>query len=220
MPDSSRIRRPLAVVLLLLFASAICVSQDDKKPEYGLLIDNTGSMRAQFDSVLQLSKSIVHQVSKHGPVSLFSFESALTRRDGRAKPTARIERTQDEELLNRAIENVYVQGGQTTLFDAIEMMAERLSKPGPEADKFVVLITDGEERASKTNQKEVIQKLKDLKIKVYAIGLVQDLEPDKRAKASDLLKLICRETGGRAVVVEPGNVKVQSVITDLALPIQ
>jgi len=66
----------------------------------------------------------------------------------------------------------------------------------------------------------VIQKLRDLKIKVYAIGLVQELGPVKRAKATDLLKLICRETGGRAVVVEPGMVNVQSVITDLALPIR
>lgn len=98
------------------------------------------------------------------------------------------------------------------------MIAERLSQGASDTEKSVVLITDGEERASAKNQKEVIQKLKDLKMKVYAIGLVQDLEPDKRTKATQLLKLICRETGGRAIVVEPGNVRVQSVITDLALP--
>jgi len=220
MPERSRVLRPFAVVLFLLFASVICVSQDDRKPKYGILVDNTGSMRAQFETVLQLSKAIVHQVHDHGAVSIFSFESAPTRQDFRAKPTARVEQTQDEELLNRTIDNVYVQGGQTTLFDAIEMMTERLSKQAPQAETFVVLITDGEERASTKNQKEVIQKLRDLKIKVYAIGLVQELEPVKRAKATDLLKLICRETGGRAVVVEPGMVNVQSVITDLALPIR
>lgn len=220
MPECSRILRPLAAVLFLLFSSVICVSQDDAKPKYGILIDNTGSMRAQFETVLQLSKHIVHQIHDHGPVSIFSFASAPTRTDFRAKPTARVEQTQDEELLNRTIDNVYVQGGQTTLFDAIEMMTERLSKQSPQAGTFVVLITDGEERASTKNQKEVIQKLKDLKIKVYAIGLVQELEPAKRAKATNLLKLICRETGGRAVVVEPGYINVQNVITDLALPIQ
>ena len=220
MPERARILRPFAVVLFLLSASLICVSQDNKKPEYGILVDNTGSMRAQFETVHQLSKGIVHQVHDHGPVSIFAFESAPTRRDPQAKPTASVEQTQDEELLNRTIDNVYVQGGQTTLFDAIEMMTERLSKQAPQADKFVVLITDGEERASTKGQKEVIQKLRDLKIKVYAIGLVQELEPAKRAKATDLLKLICRETGGRAVIVKPGYIDVQSVITDLALPIQ
>jgi uncharacterized protein with von Willebrand factor type A (vWA) domain len=219
MPERSGILRSFAVVLFLLFASVICVSQDDKKPTYGILIDNTGSMRNQFQTVVQLSKSIVHQVHDRGPVSIFSFASAPTRQDFRAKPTARVEQTQDEELLNRTIDDVYVQGGQTTLFDAIEMMIERLSDQAPVTDKFVVLITDGEERASTKNQKEVLQKLRDRKIKVYAIGLVQELPPVKRAKATDLLKLICRETGGRAVFA-PGNINVQSVITDLALPIR
>jgi len=220
MPARPGVLHLFATLALLVSASVAGTVQDKATPEYGILIDNTGSMRSQFGTVVQLSKSIVHQVHDHGPVSIFSFESEGIGRGSRAVPMLRSERSRDEELLNRTIEGVYVQAGQTTLLDAIGMIAEHLSQPVSDTEKSVVLITDGEERASAKNQKEVIQKLKDLKIKVYAIGLVQELEPDKRTKATNLLKLICRETGGRAVVVEPGNVKVQSVITDLALPIR
>ena len=218
MPARQGVLHLFAILVLLLSASPAGKAQGKASREYGILIDNTGSMRSQFETVVQLSKSIVHQIHDQAPVSIFSFESAAIGRGSRAVPRLRFERSRDEELLDRTIEGVYVQGGQTTLLDAIGMIADRLSEPSSDTEKSVVLITDGEERASTKSQKEVIQKLKDLKIKVYAIGLVQDLEPGKRTKATNLLQLICRETGGRAVVVEPGNVKVERVINDLALP--
>lgn len=218
MPARPGVLHLFATLALLVSASVAGTAQDKATPEYGILIDNTGSMRSQFGTVVQLSKSIVHLVHAHGPVSIFSFESEGIGRGSRAVPMLRFERSRDEGLLDRTIEGLYVQAGQTTLLDAIGMIAERLSQPASDTEKSVVLITDGEERASTTSQKELIQKLKDLKTKVYAIGLVQDLDPVERTKATNLLKLICSETGGRAVVVEPGNVKVESVITDLALP--
>jgi hypothetical protein len=204
--------------LLLLSLSALGSAQEKKKIAYGILLDDTGSMRSQFATVLEIGKGVVHQVHDHGPVSLFDFAS-----EGpgarRAIPTPRIEATQDEQLLNRTMNNLYVQGGQTTLLDAIEFIANSLDQESPDANKVIILITDGEERSSKINQKQLIQKLKEHKTSVFAIGLVQQLDRN-RSKAVDLLKLITKETGGRAVFPKSDRPNLQTLLAELAIPIQ
>jgi Mg-chelatase subunit ChlD len=124
----------------------------------------------------------------------------------KARPTVRVERSQDEKQLIQVIDSLYVQGGQTTLLDAIGFMAEKLHQDSGETDIVLVLITDGEERNSEVSQKTLIQKLKDLKIKVFAVGLIQELESERgfirqspRSRATDLLRSLAKETGGGAV---------------------
>ncbi len=194
----SKLSRTLPTFLVLLSVSALCSTQEKRKIAYGILLDDTGSMRSQLEMVEEIGKGVVHQVHDHGPVSLFDFESEGIGRASRAVPTPRIKGTQDEKLLNRTIENLYVQGGQTTLLDAIESVGDSLDQESPDANKVIVLITDGEDRSSKISQKQLIQKLKEHKTSVFAIGLVQQLDKT-RSKAVDLLKNITKETGGRIV---------------------
>ena len=205
-------------ILLLLSMSAIGAAQDNKKLEYGILVDSTGSMRSQFATVVTLAKGVVHQVHDHGPVSIFSFDSEGIGRGSRAVPASRIDRAQDENLLNRTIEGIYVQGGQTMLLDAIEFMAERLNREPPATARIIVLITDGEDRVSERSLKEVIQKLKETRTSVYAIGLVRELEGSKRTKATDLLKSITKETGGRAVFPKSDDPDSKDLLAELAIP--
>ena len=211
--------RLLSTVLLLLALCAVCGAQEKRKIVYGILLDDTGSMRSQFEMVEEIGKGVVHQVHDHGPVSLFDFASQGVGRASRAVPTPRIEATQDEQLLNRTINNLYVQGGQTTLLDAIEFIGDSLDQQSPDTNKVIILITDGEERSSKINQKQLIQKLKEHKTSVFAIGLVQQLDKS-RSKAVDLLKLITKETGGRVVFPKSDRQDLQSLLAELAIPIQ
>jgi len=211
--------RLVAGGLLMLSASIVCTAQENKKLEYAILIDSTGSMRSQFAEVVRLGKGVVHQVHDHGPVSIFNFRSEFGRTP-RAIPTLRIERSEDENALDRAIDGLYVEGGQTTLLDAVDAMAESLNQPPAAAAKMIIMITDGEDRVSEKNQKEVVAKLKENKISVYAIGLVKQLEGSKRGKASDFLKSLTKQTGGRVVFPESDNLDVQNLLTELALPIQ
>jgi len=210
--------RLFATVAILLTTSQVGAGQEKKKPAYAILIDSTGSMRSQFVTVFQLGREIAHQVHDRGPVSIFCFKRAPDRRDARAMVTAVVEQTQDERLLDKAFDEIYIQAGQTTLFDAIDLMADGLNKQASDSPKVIVMITDGEDRASKASAAQVIEKLKSLNIPVYVIGLVQELEPKQRQKATDLLRRISLETGGQAVIVEPGVVNVQRVIRELALP--
>src|SRR2546423_6362287 len=146
--------RLIAGSLLMLSTSIVCTAQENKKLEYAILIDSTGSMRSQFAEVLQLGKAVAHQVRDHGPVSIFCFRGEGIGRGSRAVVTPLIERSQDEDLIDRTIESIYIEGGQTTLLDAIEGMAERLNQPAAATDKIIILITDGEDRVSEKNRKE------------------------------------------------------------------
>src|SRR5204863_1072615 len=213
--------------LITLMSSSMCVmcAAQEKKIAYGILLDNTGSMRSQFKIVNELGKAIVHQVHDHGPVSLFDFHSAGTGRGAKAVATLRLEASQDEQLLNRTIDNFYVEGGQTTLLDAIEFIEQALNQSAPDTNKVIVLITDGEDRTSTTDQKKLIKQLKEQKIAVFAVGLVQQLDNDSglirvspRAKAIELLKSITKETGGRVVFPKSDQVQVEKALSELALP--
>src|SRR2546423_8087522 len=146
--------RLVGAVLLMLATSIVCTAQENKKLEYAILIDSTGSMRSQFAEVLRLGKGVAHQVHDHGPVSIFCFRGEGIGRGSRAVVTPLIERSQDEDLIDRTIESIYIEGGQTTLLDAVEGMAERLNQPAAATDKIIILITDGEDRVSEKNRKE------------------------------------------------------------------
>jgi hypothetical protein len=64
----------LSSALVLLCFSGLALAQTEKKVLYGVLIDNSGSLRSQFDRVVDLGSGVVRQVHKGGPISIFSFK--------------------------------------------------------------------------------------------------------------------------------------------------
>lgn len=202
-----------SIVLLILFSSGVVLAQNQKKVAYGILLDNTGSLRSQFDEVNRLGKSVVGQVYQKGPVSIFSF----TNRGNMRNPltVAGSEWSQDPDVIEGDIDDLYVLGGQTPLLDAIDSIAKELNaKVNSEKDAFanaaIILITDGEDRVSRIKEDDLIKELKKTGVKVFAIGLVSELDSSsgfinrsKKGKAEDLLKKITKETGGRAIF--PGS---------------
>src|ERR1041385_1335893 len=207
----------LRVAIIICSLCSLCAAQEKPKLTYGILVDSTGSMRAQFDTVLTIAKSLVGQIHEHGPVSIFDFHSdAVSRGNKNAQPKVRIEASQNKDLLLRTIDQIYIQGGQTTLLDAIELMRATLNKQSPDAAKVIILITDGEDRTSSTKRTQLVEDLTKDKIRVFAIGLVQDLENGK-TKAKNLLRTLSEGTGGRAIF--PKSIR-DLDLNALALPIQ
>jgi Mg-chelatase subunit ChlD len=198
---------------------AVCSAQDKKKVSYALFLDNSGSIRTQFDQVLGFGKAVTQQVHERGPVAIFDFTSQGRLQEARAVVIQRVEGTQDERVLEQTIDDLFVIGGQTTLLDAIQTIAESFGPPTDEAtapERVIVLITDGEDRKSQIKLAALIEKLKASKTKVYAIGMVQQLS--SASKASDLLKKLTKETGGQAVFPKSGRDDLQHVLAELALP--
>lgn len=212
-----KLTRVVAIAVLLLATSGLALAQEKSKTSYGLLLDSTGSMRSQFDTVLNIGKAIVHDAAPHGLISIFNFASEGIGKGSKAVPVLQIQQSPDEARLNRTIDGLYIEGGQTTLLDAIQFISDRLQEWVPDSDKVIVVVSDGEDRVSKVKSKDLIQQLKDRKIKVFAVGLVRELESGKRGKAIKLLTSLTSETGGRALFPE-GMVNTQEVVKELAIP--
>jgi uncharacterized protein with von Willebrand factor type A (vWA) domain len=212
----------LTVIALTLLLSCLTGAAQERKITYGILLDNTGSMRSQFRQVIELGKAVVHQVHSHGTVSLFDIHFQ-GKGSSIANPFLRIEASADEQLLNRAIEGFYVEGGQTALLDAVGFIAQTLDRNESD-EKVIILITDGEDRTN-GDQKKLIKQLREHKISVFAIGLVQQLEDENavirrspRARAIDYQKSITTETGGRVVFPKSERIEMEKLLAELALP--
>lgn len=169
---------------------------------YGLLVDSSGSLRTQYKAVLGAAALIINR-------SLPGDEGFLVR----FIDTPKIEIAQNftaekTELLN-ALATFEVEIGQTALIDALYVSAEHIAKYKREEDnarrrRALILITDGEERASSYSKDDLSKLLRKLNVQVFVIGLVEELENEggfirrsPRAKSRELLEWLAEETGGR-----------------------
>jgi len=137
-----------------------------------------------------------------------------------------VEWTQDKDLLDKQIDSLAVTAGRTTLLDSIHSIAEKtVLKAASDKDKIMILITDGEDRRSTIPAKELIRQLRENGFKVYAVGLVQDLDNkdglirrSSKERAIELLTTITKETGGRVVFPKSSKDNVDSLLSELLAP--
>lgn len=168
---------------------------------YGLVVDNSGSLRAYIDQVIAAGKTLVEGQREGDEAFVLRFVS----RD-------QIELVRDftgsRAALGRTLDAMYVEGGQTAVVDAVYMAAEHLSqKYGPDStrQRALVLITDGEDRASYYTKEQLLALLRERRITVHVLGfprLARAQGQKSYEQALALIKTLAEETGGRAVVVE------------------
>ncbi|MDQ1592369.1 MAG: Ca-activated chloride channel [Pyrinomonadaceae bacterium] len=168
---------------------------------YSLLVDNTGSLRTLLDPMLRVGEAIVAARGERDEMSVVRFVS----RD-------RIELMQDftrnRNALVAALEEMYVEGGETALLEALYVAAEAVvtRAPGDERRRALVVITDGGERDASAKLDEVLDYSRRHNVPIYVFGLTDALGDDAfsqvkggRRKSRELLDTLARETGGYAV---------------------
>lgn len=198
------------LLIFLLFALTLGITftrasaQTNSKPTYGILVDNSGSLRMQLPQIKSLAKELVSRLHQRGPLSVYTF----VRQGEVLVPASDAEWTQDSVALNGFIDRIAVTAGRTTLFDSINSVADRLEAKANAgnnvSEKVLILLTDGEDRDSQISAKTLIDYLASHGFKVYAVGLVQDLE-DKpglirkspKEIAVQFLNELTKQTGGR-----------------------
>jgi VWFA-related protein len=168
---------------------------EDIPMSLGLIIDNSNSMRNKRERVNSSALAFVRESNPEDETFIINFDdSAYLEQDF----TGSI-----GDLID-ALENIDARG-ETALYDALYLAAEKVTKDGKKDKKALLLITDGEDNASKYGINKVIEALRQSKVSVYAIGLLEDEDsrgglfkkpPSKKAK-EDLIKF-ADITGGRA----------------------
>ena len=187
---------------------------------YGLVVDNSGSLRSQMGQVVAAAKFLVDHGGPDDEAFVLRFV-ASDRIDVLQPLTA------DKGALHRALDSMYVEGGYTAVLDALHDAGKYLTKSagraGAQGRRLVlVLITDGEDRGSSSKANEVLKLLKDGGVQVFCVGLTAELESvptftklNKRDKAKDLLSKVAEETGGRVFYAEKGG-ELEAAVRDVA----
>lgn len=212
----------LLTLISVLAAGSYASGQSDRKVVYSLLLDNSGSLRSQLPQVKAIGKEVVERTHQRGPVTVFNF---ITQGE-LAVISSGVEWTQDKDLLDKQIDNLAVTAGRTTLLDSIHSIAEKtVLKAASDKDKIIILITDGEDRRSTIPAKALIRQLRENGFKVYAVGLVQNLDNkdglirrSSKERAIELLTTITKETGGRVVFPKSSKDSVDSLLSELLAP--
>src|SRR3989440_1235323 len=160
----------------------------------GLIIDNSGSMRNKRERVNSAALSFVRESNPDDETFIVNFDdSAYLEQDF----TGSI-----GDLID-ALDNIDARG-ETALYDAIYLSADHV-KAGKKDKKTLLLITDGEDNVSKYGLNKVIEALRQSKVTLYAVGLLEEddqrgglfKKPPSRKAKDDLIKF-ADVTGGQA----------------------
>lgn len=178
-------------------------TQEEVPVIYGLAVDTSGSLRPQFNQVIDAAKTIINSNKVGDETFLERFISS-----------DKIETVQDfspsKDALLDGLDNLYIEGGQTAVIDGVYLAAEHVAeyKKGSGDDRrrrALIVVTDGEDRASYYSETELFRRLREEDVQIYVIGFVTELEADRglirkspRDKAVTLINKLASETGGRA----------------------
>lgn len=179
-------------------------SKSEIPTNYSLVVDNSGSLRQQLDKVIEASKIIVNTNKPDDETSVIRFVS-------RDKITIDQDFTANKNDLFDALDNLYIEGGQTAIRDAVYLATQRLTdyeKSNSFDDRkrrALILVSDGEDRDSYYSEAQLYELLREANIQIYVIGFVGDLDKDTgfikkspQAKAKSFLERLASETGGKS----------------------
>jgi len=152
----------------------------------GIVIDNSGSMRDKRPAVNQAALNLVKASNPQDEVFIVNFNDEYYLDQDF---TANLKKLED------GLEKIDSRGG-TALYDAIVASADHLEKNAKLDKRVILVVTDGEDNASRESLEQAIRRLDvDNGPTVYAIGLLGD-EHAKRARRA--LQALADRTGGIA----------------------
>ena len=152
----------------------------------GIVIDNSGSMRDKRPAVDAAAIDLVRTSNPQDQVFIVNFsEEYFLDQDY----TGSIPKLQD------ALQRVESRGG-TALYDAVVASSDHLKKSGALEKKVLLVVTDGEDNASRETLEQALRRLEEKNgPTIYTIGLLGE-EHNKRARRA--LREMAEDTGGVA----------------------
>jgi Ca-activated chloride channel family protein len=172
----------------------------------GLVIDNTGSMRVQFDKILSTGAVLAVNLRPTDEAFLVRFVSS-------DKIETVQEWTSDRARLKAGLEQMYIEGGQSAITDALYLSATKMTERAKKdaAKRYaLVLITDGEDRASFYTLDKMLSLVEKTDVQIFVIALTRDLSDKKdiitkvknsKTNAEKYARTVALETGGNAYVL-------------------
>ncbi len=177
--------------------------REDIPVAMGIVIDNSGSMRDKRPAVNAAAINLVQSSNPQDLVFVVNFnEDYFLDQDY----TAKVPKLKD------ALERIESRGG-TALYDAVVASSDHLKKSGALEKKVLLVVTDGEDNASRESLEQAVRRLGEKNgPTVYTIGLLQE-ERSKRARRA--LREMAEDTGGVAFFPKDLS-EVQAITSQIA----
>lgn len=186
-----------------------------------LVIDNSRSLRFQLGKVLEAGKIMV---AANRPKD----ESTIVRFVSKDKIEVVQDFTSNKSSLYNALDNLFVEGGQTAIIDAVYQTAKKVEQyqnsPKKEDVKLrsLILVSDGDDRGSLYKEAQLFELLREFHIQIYAVGFVNDLSKEaessgmsRQEKAKTFLTRLAQETGGKVYFPDSIN-ELPQIAADIA----
>jgi Ca-activated chloride channel family protein len=161
--------------------------REDIPVSLGILIDNSGSMRDKRPAVNQAALNLVRSSNPADQVFIVNFnEDYYLDQDY----------TSNVNLLRESLEKIESRGG-TAMYDALVASADHLMKTAKLDKKALLVVTDGEDNASRESLEAAIRRLAvDGGPTVYTIGILGEEGRRSEKVAKRALAAVAERTGG------------------------
>jgi VWFA-related protein len=184
--------------------------QEDVPVSFGLVIDNSGSMRDKRPQVNAAALTFVKTSNQQDEGFVVNFNDDYyldTEHDF----------TSDLSEMRTALERINARGS-TALYDAVIGSLDHLKK-GTRDKKVILVVTDGEDNASRHSLENAVEQAQRNDAVIYAVGVFgdDDLKHNRRAmkKARNALSQLANATGGLAFYPEDAN-DTEAICTQIA----
>lgn len=163
--------------------------REDIPVTMGLVIDNSGSMSDKRARVNEAALTLVQSINRDDEVFVVNFNEDYYL----DQPS---DFTNDLSILREALQRIDARGS-TALYDAVLASLDHLKK-GHRDKKVLLVVTDGEDNASRHSLEETIRAVQKTDAVIYAIGLLT--QEDRRAarRARRALTALAEASGGLA----------------------
>ena len=183
---------------------------------YGYAIDTSGSFVRELQQAIDIAKAVIRNQAVDDEALVVRFVDSY-----------KIETVQnfttDKELLNDALDSLFVEGGQSAILDAIYLSAQSVAQHraanGTYLRRAIIVITDGDERGSYYDTEAVLKLLQRVDVQVFAIVLNKSVPKSEsqrpRIRMTDVLKQLAEQTAGR-VFFPKSTAELQALPNELA----
>ncbi|HEY7184158.1 MAG TPA: VWA domain-containing protein, partial [Blastocatellia bacterium] len=164
-------------------------SDDDKPASVGVIFDLSGSMNNKISRARDAIKAFIDTCHDQDDFFLVGFND---------RATLLAELSDGQSVLNKlALVDPH---GQTALYDAAYLGVEKV-KEGRHEKRALLIVSDGQDNASRYNYGELRKLLKEADVQVYCIGILE--EGASAGSALDrqgqlILEELSNSTGGMA----------------------
>lgn len=140
-------------------------SSEESPVSWGLVLDRSGSMMEMINDVYEAALHVIDEGTTRDETFIVTFNrrSELT-----------IDFTSDRHRLENSILGLRADG-ETALFDAVDFALDRL-KHAKFRKKVLVVVTDGEDNASRLKFRELIERAEEEEAVIYTVGMFGEMD--------------------------------------------